>query len=290
MNAIHSQPVKLNEDEIERLISAYKKAYSEVVREIVTIKDLKIRTRKQKLANITEILKDLKVDVDAFIEKEIEKQYTAGALQAIRELKSQGVEGIEMSAFNRIHREAIKNLVSETQSAFLVGMQGVAKDANVVLGRAVRDQITMRLLEGSISSRVMREVKNNIVNDLKDRGLSALIDKGGKRWSLDNYSQMIIRTKLAESRNRGVANKTAEMGYDLVIVSTHGSKHFECARWEGQILSMTGFNKNYPTLDDATSSGLFHPNCLHAINPFVQELNEDYEPPELKAKVTIESL
>jgi hypothetical protein len=290
MNTIHSQPVKLNEKEIEKLIATYKKAYKQVVNEIVTIKDFKIRTRRQTLANIREILIDLKVDVDKWVETEIEKQYTGGALDAIRELRSQGADVEKMSSFNRIHREAINGLVTETQDDFAVSMSGINHQAKILLGKATREQITARLLEGQITGKTLNQIKKNIIGDLKEQGLAALVDKGGRKWSLDRYSQMIIRTKMVEARNRGLSNRLAELGYDLVLVSAHGSKHYECAVWEGRVLSMTGATPGYPTLDEAQSAGLFHPNCLHAINTFVSKLNPDYEEPTPPPRVTIENL
>lgn len=282
--------VQLNEKEISKLIKTYKKAYKKVIRELVTIKDLKVRTRRQKLSNIREILSELKVDVDDFIEREVETMYKGGALDAIKDIRAQGADFQEFSAFNRIHRQAVSALASDTQEAFLVGITGVSKDAKVTLGKAVRDQITLRLLEGKVTGSVLRQVKQNIVSDLREKGLTALIDKGGKKWTLDRYSQMIIRTKLTEARNRGLINQLAGMGYDTVIVSSTGTTHHECAVWEGRVLSMTGRTKGYPTVDEAMIAGLFHPNCQHELSGFVPELNRDYEEPTPPPKITVENL
>ena len=287
MHKRHTQPVRLNDKEIEKLISTYKKAYKQIVEDIVTIKDFRIRTRKQTLSNIREILVDLKVDIDSFVENEIETFYKGGALDAIRELKYQGADITTPSSFNRIHQDAIKSLVSETQEAFALSMQGVMKDTKFVLGKAVRDQMTARLLEGNITGRVRREIQKNIINDFKDIGFTALVDKGGRKWSLEAYTNMLISTKGTEARNRGTSNRLAELGYDLVLVTTHNTNHKECAVWEGKILSLTGQSKDYPTVADATATGLFHPNCKHAINAFVPELNPSYKEP---VKVSVENL
>ena len=287
MRKIHTQPVRLNDKETAKLISTYKKAYKQVVKEIVTVKDFRIRTRRQTLSNIREILVDLKVDIDSFIENEIETLYKGGALDAIRELKYQGADVAQKSTFNRIHQGAINSLVTETQEAFGLSMQGVMKDARFILGKSVRDAITARLLEGKITGKVRREIRNNIVADLKETGLTALVDKGGRKWSLEAYTNMLISTKGTEARNRGTANRLAELGYDTVLVSTHHCDCDECRVWEGRVLSLTGETKGYPTVADATSAGLFHPNCKHAINAFVPELNENYREP---TKIKVENL
>ncbi len=287
MHKRHTSPVRLNDKETAKLISTYKKAYKQVFKEIVTIKDFRVRTRRQTLANIREILVDLKVDVDGFVEDEIERFYKGGALDAVRELKYQGADIEAPSSFNRIHQDAIKTLVSETQEAFGLSMHGVMKDSKFILGKAVRDSITARLLEGTITGKVRREIRKNIVNDLKENGFTALVDKGGRKWSLEAYTNMLISTKGTEARNRGTGNRLAELGFDLVLVTTHNTSHKECAVWEGRILSLTGETKGYPTVAEATDEGLFHPNCKHAINAFVPELNKDYKEP---VRVSVENL
>jgi hypothetical protein len=84
---------------------------------------------------------------------------------------------------------------------------------------------------------------------------------------------MLFRTKVVEARNRGIANRLVENGYDLVQVSNHGMASCPmCAPWQGKILSSTGATKGYDTVLDAERAGLFHPNCRHAINVLVPGL------------------
>ena len=109
-------------------------------------------------------------------------------------------------------------------------------------------------------------MKTYVKGVLEDAGLSSLIDKGGKEWTLDRYTEMLIRTKTVEARNAGLSNRILENDGDLVEVSSHGSECELCGPWEGQILSLTGKTPGYPTVDEATADGLFHPNCRHAIN------------------------
>jgi len=62
-----------------------------------------------------------------------------------------------------------------------------------------------------------------------------------------------------------------ENDFDLVQVSAHGGCDL-CAPWEGAILSISGDTPGYPTVDEAEASGLFHPNCKHAINTLIPDL------------------
>jgi hypothetical protein len=83
---------------------------------------------------------------------------------------------------------------------------------------------------------------------------------------------MLFRTKVVEARNRGMVNRMAENGYDLVQVTAHAGTCPICAPWEGKILSISGQSKEYDSVAEAEADGLFHPNCRHAINTLVPSL------------------
>lgn len=266
-------PVKVDEIAIARLTRKYKSAYKKIVDELITAKGFGVVMRRQLLSNIRATLTDFGVDVDEFIETELINAYKGGARDAVVQLRLQGGEVRVRSGFNRVHKQAMFALVDDGQTAFAESIQGVNRQARQLLGKAVREQITARMFEGQLTGKTLREIKKIIVADLQANGLASLVDKGGKKWSLDRYAEMLIRTKTVEARNRGLANRMAENGYDLVKVSTHGTDHKECAVWEGKILSLTGNTAGYPTVQEATEAGLFHPNCKHAINVYIPELN-----------------
>lgn len=251
---------------IANLTDFYKKAYQNIISEILTATDFGVYNRKQILNQIEEILKDLGVNVKDFIENEIPKYYKVGADNAVAQLKDKGVSVLVDSGFNRIHREAINNLLDETGVAFAESMAGVKRAANVLLGKAVREGISRKMAEGSLRGEALRQIKSMVKNEILENGLEALIDKSGRKWSLDRYTEMLIRTKTVEARNRGLINRLLENEQDLVQVSDHVGECELCSPWEGKILSMTGKTKGYTTLEVARQSGLFHPNCRHAIN------------------------
>lgn len=271
------QEVNVDEAALAKLTALYKGTYKQIVREIVDAKGFQLYARKQILANIQDALEKLGVKVSDFIAKEIPDMYKAGAQAGVRQLRDEGVTVKVRSGFNRFHKEAIAAMVDDTQTAFLETMTGINRQAQVLLGKGVRDQITQKMAGGTVAGKTLKEVKATVVGLLQENGLAALVDKGGRKWELDSYAEMLIRTKSVEARNRGLANRMVENGYDLVQVTDHGSDHPECARWEGKVLSLTGKTKGYPTVSEAEAAGLFHPNCKHAINTVVPELATDIQ-------------
>jgi hypothetical protein len=266
------QEVSINERDIARLTKLYQTAYAQIEKEIEGATEFGVRNRKQILYQIDGILKELDSDTAPILEEALEKQYTTGAGEAVEQLKFSGAQDIPVTAgFNRIHKDAIAVLVSETQEAFAQSIQGIHKSANRLIGAGVRQQLTEQMAIGKIQGAALRTIKNNVIGVLKTDGLSALVDKGGRTWKLDRYAEMLIRTKSVEARNVGMLNRMVENGYDLVQVSSHGASD-NCGDWEGKILSVRGDTPGYPTVEMARSGGLFHPNCKHAINTLIPAL------------------
>jgi len=264
--------VPVNEESIKRLTIAIKKAYKQIFSEIEGATDFGVANRRAILKQIEKILESTGTDIQDFLKKELPEYYKLGADDATKQLKSINADIPYSYGFNSVHKEAILALVDDTARAFGETLTGVSRSANLLLGKVTRELITQKLAEGTISGQALKEIKKTIIGTLKQDGLSALVDKGGHTWTLDRYSEMLIRTKAVEARNRGFANRLVQNGYDLVQVSRHNSDHEECAVWEGKILSLRGETPGYPTVADAEKAGLFHPNCKHAINAIKPKL------------------
>lgn len=264
--------VEVNEAKILKLTKTLKSAYKEIVNEISSATDFGVYNRMAILAQVDRRLTELGTDVDAFIREELPDYYKRGADDAITQLRKQGAPIETAYGFNRIHIEAIEALIDDTAKSFGETLSGISRSANRLLGKTTRELLTQQMAKGMISGEALQSTTKMIKGILQEEGLDALVDKGGRHWTLDRYSEMLLRTKAVEARNRGLINRVVENGYDLVQVSHHFSACDLCAPWEGKILSVTGKVKGYPTLDLAESEGLFHPNCRHAINTLVPEL------------------
>ncbi len=264
--------VEVKEQGLQTLRDTFKSAYKQIVNEIDGATNFGVQNRKQILSQIDRHLTDLGVDVNAFVKQEIPTYYKLGANQAVEQLQYLGAEVPIKSGFNIVHRDMIANLVNETASSFADSIQTVGRSAQALLGKKVREEIRQQIATGVIQGSTLPNVTKQIKQILADEGLSALVDKNGRHWQLDTYAEMLFRTKTVEARNMGLANRMLENGYDLVQVSIHFSTHEACRVWEGKILSMTGNTPGYPTVDQATEDGLFHPNCRHAINALAPDL------------------
>nr|DAL10936.1 MAG TPA_asm: minor capsid protein [Caudoviricetes sp.] len=116
---------------------------------------------------------------------------------------------------------------------------------------------------------------------LAREGLPFFVDKRGRKWGLDTYAEMAVRTMTNKALRAGHTDTMVQHGIDLVVVSSHKNPAPQCAPFERKVLSLTGkysagthrIGGNIVnvkgTMRDAEASGLHHPNCRHTHSGYV---------------------
>lgn len=127
-----------------------------------------------------------------------------------------------------------------------------------------------------------QQAKQRALNALANKGVVHFVDQGGRRWGLDRYVDMALRTGYASASRAGFLASLEGRGKDLVYVSAHFGSCPLCVPWEGVMLSASGNDRRYPSLQEATASGLFHPNCRHVPLDYIEGHSEliRYDSPE----------
>jgi hypothetical protein len=263
--------VPLDEQSISKLITLYKAAGQKLTREMTSATDFGVANRQRILFNIGKILSDLDKKTGQYFNKEMEPYYKMGAEDAIKTLKDDGFPVSE--SFTAIDREAIKSIVNGTMTYYREAYTGIKREALRMLTQAQRERVQAILAEGRITGDTKKIIQNRIISELKD-GFTVLIDRSGKRWKLDNYADMLTRTTFAKTVNEGLENRLISQGNDLVQISDHMGECRLCRPWENQILSISGKNPKYKSLEYARSKGLFHPRCRHRSLPYIGKLAE----------------
>ncbi len=110
----------------------------------------------------------------------------------------------------------------------------------------------------------------------QDENNFRFIDSAGRKWDNARYAQMLTRTNNMRVYNDSMADSIIGMGLDLARISEGGDPDCpKCAAWEGQIVSITGTDKRFPTYDQARVAGVFHPNCVHTLEYVDPDIDED---------------
>jgi len=141
-------------------------------------------------------------------------------------------------------------------------MGGMLKKDIDSLRDVVQNATRMQAVTGMTSQQWRKEVLSGVL-DRNDAW--SFIDKSGRTWEAKNYFNMLNRTLVTSVANESYMSTMTENGYDLATIEggISDETHDACAKWVGQIVSISGTSKEYPALADATSEGLFHPNCVH---------------------------
>ena len=141
-----------------------------------------------------------------------------------------------------------------------------AQDAYAeVIGKA-----SATLATGAID---LRQAVNGALEDFAKRGIAGFVDAAGRCWEMSTYAEMATLTAIERATRYGYVDTMQEYGHDLAIISSHAGACPLCVDWENVVVSVSGTNPDYPSLDDAEASGCFHPRCLHDISTYYGDLD-----------------
>lgn len=235
----------------------------------LTSADLTTPTRRRLvLQEIKKAVDEADEAVQAWVKVNVGGFYELGLWESAKDLNDRGSTIRFDKNFAHFHREALEAIAQETYNDIATGMTGLTRTAEKLIAQSATENIINKIGRGLVTGESNRDIIKLVKQELKDNGVTALRDRGGKSWDLDRYGEMLVRTKLTQAHNTGVSNRMVESGYDLVVVSNHRGTCKLCAPWEGKILSITGRNPSYISLDFAKDGGLFHPNCRHVLTPY----------------------
>ena len=253
--------VQRTTEEAARLAKLYEAAEREIISAIAIGisrgQDMKYLTTMRD--NVQAILTVLRTESSRWAEESIPASYIIGADSATEQLKRAGV-GEVLTGFGGIHQQAVEILAENAYNRL--------DQCALVIGRRTDDiyrQLALEATRGSIvGHRTYAQAAERFEGLLSEKGITGFVDSAGREWNMKTYSRMVGITTTMEAHLEGTANRLIENGRDLVRISQNGSKHPECAQWEGKVVSLTGRTQGYPTLAHARSTGLFHPNCKHS--------------------------
>lgn len=117
------------------------------------------------------------------------------------------------------------------------------------------------------------QATQKMLNEFASKGITTFVDKAGRNWDLASYSEMAVRTVTHNAARQGHFDRQIEVGEDLVKVSRIGTTCPICQRWQGVVLSISGNHPKYHSIEEAKASGLFHPNCKHIYNMYIEDLD-----------------
>ncbi len=113
-------------------------------------------------------------------------------------------------------------------------------------------------------------------------GIPSFIDKAGRKWGLESYTDMMVRTATNQTAGNIQMQRGNDYGADLYEVSSHMGARPRCEPFQGRIFSMSGTSTKYrawSTTSFGEAAGLLGVNCRHVIYPFWEGMStQRYRP------------
>ena len=226
------------------------------------------------LADLTEKkFMSASLDFDNTLKTTVDIAYTMGEQSAAAELLSAGiqpdlgagfqdlaqysmdalVDGIINRFHNRVNKlditRSVKDAYSEaTEAAAALVVQGIPLDQAV-------EQATESLLSQGIKH----------------------VNVGNRKMGIDAYAETSIRTIAGNAQVQGSIDRYEDAGQYLVWITDSPMECSLCRKWEGKILRTTNDLEKIPekyheykTVEHAKGKGLFHPNCTHSAQMYIE--------------------
>lgn len=177
----------------------------------------------------------------------------------------------------KITNEVKDSLIQNNR--ILTESMGFAYDGKTyLLDNYYRQQLNRHTLMVSSGAFSFDDSAIMLVNKLADSGIKAIdYMNSGRSYSLEAASRMIIRGGINDLTNRISLMNAEELGQDLMEISAHGGARPSHAVWQGKIVSLSGTNSKYLTLDDigyGEVTGFKGANCRHDWYPFFEGISE----------------
>lgn len=293
-----------NERELEKLIALFLRAETAIINEIGRLRSMGNADYGvvAALERVQAILRQMESDAWTYSKKAIEKQFYVSHPEARR------IQGESLTKHIRAYNNAAA-LTAEQHAIvdqLVANLMGEITDASVTVMATVQSALIGRIepdvyrrvgleqvaLRQATGQGVYRQLPQ-FVEALRREGVTAFVDKAGRRWSLHTYCSMVSRTTSRQAEVLSVL--TADPEQDLYRISSHGTTCALCAPYEGRVYSKSGTSPDYPPLSDAfgkqdpngpntlTNTWLnIHPGCLHSIHSFTEAGRSAKEIQEIK--------
>lgn len=122
------------------------------------------------------------------------------------------------------------------------------------------------------------------VKELSKEGVNITYPSGQRR-SIESAVRMNILTSVNQTCGKLQEMRADELGWDLMEITAHSGARPEHAEWQGKIVSRSGTNKKYLTLEDigyGEITGFKGVNCRHDWYPYYEGSSRNYSNKELE--------
>ncbi|WP_106460151.1 phage minor capsid protein [Anaerococcus sp. Marseille-P3915] len=154
----------------------------------------------------------------------------------------------------------------------------VCNGENVKLNKFYKDKLNQAAFKVASGAFSGQQVVRGLVNDLSESGIRVInYQNSGRNYTVESAAKMLVRTTINQMTGEISLSNAEDMGQDLMEISAHAGARPSHAEWQGQIVSLSGDNDKYLSLDDigyGDVAGFMGANCRHNWYPFFEGISE----------------
>lgn len=222
------------------------------------------------LERVQKYLQDMQDECWSYVPEMIEKIFYRSDKDAAGYLNARVLTSTQASAVDQMANNLLGEIAEASETAYKTSQDFFT------VGRLENDPFRSTALKQIMGQEAAgtgwTQTSAQMAQELRNKGLTAFVDKAGRKWSLSDYCNMCTRTT---ARQAEVAALLTADDHDLWQIVKIGSTCSVCAPLEGRVYSKSGTNPEYPPLslafgkvdpsgpDDLANTYLnIHPNCL----------------------------
>lgn len=226
------------------------------------------------LNRVQQILRDMVDECWLYVPKMIETIFYRSEAAANGYRNAAGLTATQLNIVEQLSSNLLGDITdaAETAEKHIETVFQIGRLEEGRLREEALKEVAQQQAAGYGSGKAAKELSRK----LQEHDLTAFIDKAGRKWSLQDYCNMVTRTTARQAEISAIL--TADPGHDLYQIVRIGSTCPVCAPLEGRVYSRSGIDPDYPALakafgkidpaggDDLSNTYLnIHPNCLHAL-------------------------
>ena len=274
----------MNEYE-KRLIQIYLKAETAIINELARLRSLGFADyhAEAALRRVQAILISMQSEAWKYTPKMVERYFYASYPQKrVMPTTAEGALGAYRAAVSLTSEQTdmvgrlVLSMMGELEAA---GETVMTTLSEYLVGRRTDDPFRRRGLSAVAQGEAegnLRKQNFKLVEDLRRDGITAFVDKAGRRWRLHTYAAMVTRTTARQAEVLAVL--TQDPKHDLYTIKGVDDPCGLCAPYQNRVYSKSGTDQDFPPLADAfgkidpfggetlTNTWLnIHPNCRCAV-------------------------
>jgi hypothetical protein len=188
--------------------------------------------------------------------------------QAAHDGAAAGGTGVPVNDRRGLIYESFESHAERSARAIREDLEGKLNSLDYRITRFA-DDIYQSLIADAAQAQVLgltpAEAQHQAYTALSRRGIDGFTDSRGRKWELQAYVDMAVRTAAQRAYNVSHLDRMQALGIELFTVTEDGHPCPLCEPWQGQVLSVEPDSRADATIADATAAGLFHPRCRHTL-------------------------